>query len=288
MNIYELKEVVDVKKVEFMYRNQDKLLSNFNLNLSTGKIYGLLGKNGEGKTTLLKLLAGLLFPHYGEITINGLESKSRDPKILRDIFLLPDEVFDTNLNITLFKEVYASFYPNFSPSKFKSYLNKFTIDTNLSSISELSYGQKKKFFIAFGLATNAKLILLDEPTNGLDIPSKRQFRAMMAEAVDENCCIVLSTQHVLDLDDIVSNIIILDNHEIVFNQHVENINYKLLFKTSGYQEQNNNILYSEKTTDGLYHQISENRTGEKSKIDLELLFNAVISDHHRIKELFNS
>ena len=288
MNIYELKEVVDVKKIEFMYKNQDKLLSNFNLNLSTGKIYGLLGKNGEGKTTLLKLLAGLLFPIHGEITINGLEAKSRDPKILRDIFLLPDEVFDTNLNITLFKEVYASFYPNFSPSKFKSYLNKFTIDTNLSSISDLSYGQKKKFFIAFGLATNAKLILLDEPTNGLDIPSKRQFRAMMAEAVDENCCIVLSTQHVLDLDDIVSNIIILDNHEIVFNQHVENIYYKLLFKTTGYQEQSNNILYSEKSTDGLYHQISENRNGEKSKIDLELLFNAVISDHHRIKELFNS
>lgn len=288
MNIYELKEVVDVKKIEFMYKNQDKLLSNFNLNLGTGKIYGLLGKNGEGKTTLLKLLAGLLFPIQGEIKINGLEAKSRDPKILRDIFLLPDEVFDTNLNITLFKEVYASFYPNFSPSKFKSYLNKFTIDTNLSSISDLSYGQKKKFFIAFGLATNAKLILLDEPTNGLDIPSKRQFRAMMAEAVDENCCIVLSTQHVLDLDDIVSNIIILDNHEIVFNQHVENIYYKLLFKTSGYQEQNNNILYSEKTTDGFYHQILENRTGEKSKIDLELLFNAVISDHHRIKELFNS
>ena len=288
MNIYDLKEVVDVKQLEFRYKNQEKLLTNFNLNLSSGKIYGLLGKNGEGKTTLLKLLAGLLFPKHGKITINELEAKSRDPKILRDIFMLPDEVFNTNLNITLFKEVYASFYPNFSPSKFKSYLNKFTIDSNISSISDLSYGQKKKFFIAFGLATNAKLILLDEPTNGLDIPSKRQFRAMMAEAIDENCCIVLSTQHVLDLDDIVSNIIILDNHEIVFNEFVENIQYKLLFKTADFSDNSSSILYSEKTTDGFYHQITENRYGEKSKIDLELLFNAVISDRHRIKEILKS
>ena len=244
-----------------------------------------MGKNGEGKTTLLKLISGLLFPIRGKVSVNGSESRLREPKMLYNIFLLPEEIPETSMSIKMYKDVYAPFYPDFSTSKFHSYLNEFTIDSGVKSISELSHGQKKKFFIAFGLSTNAKLILLDEPTNGLDIPSKRQFRRMMASAIDEKCCIVISTHQVLDLEDIVDNVIILDKHEIVFNQLTEVINRKLLFKKAENNDQNPNIIYSENTKDG-YHQVLENKTEENSKIDLELLFNAVVSDHHRIKELF--
>lgn len=280
-----MKKIVDINHLEFKYKNQEKLLSNFSLVLSSGTINGLLGKNGEGKTTLLKLISGLLFPIRGKVTVNGSESRLREPKMLYNIFLLPEEIPETSMSIKMYKDVYAPFYPDFSTSKFHSYLNEFTIDSGVKNISELSHGQKKKFFIAFGLSTNAKLILLDEPTNGLDIPSKRQFRRMMASAIDEKCCIVISTHQVLDLEDIVDNVIILDKHEIVFNQLTKVINSKLLFKKAENNDQNPDIIYSESTTDG-YHQVLENKTEENSKIDLELLFNAVVSDHHRIKELF--
>ena len=282
-----MKKIVHISNLEFRYKKQGKLLSNFNLVLSVGTINGLLGKNGEGKTTLLKLISGLLFPLQGKISVEGFEPKKRDPKMLYNIFLLPEEIPETSMSIKMYNDVYAPFYPNFSSTKFHSYLNEFSIDPGIKSISDLSYGQKKKFFIAFGLSTNAKLILLDEPTNGLDIPSKRQFRRLMASAIEEKSCIVISTHQVLDLEDIVDNVIILDNHEIVFNQSTENINNKLIFKTTDNKENNQDVIYSEKTTDG-YHQVVENITGEKSKIDLELLFNAVVTDHHRIKELFKS
>ena len=282
-----MKKIVDISRLEFCYKKQEKLLTNFNLKLYTGSINGLLGKNGEGKTTLLKLISGLLFPIKGDIIVNGFIAKQRNPIMLHDVFMLPEEIYETSLSIKMYNDIYIPFYPDFSATKFHKYLNEFNIDIGISSISNLSHGQKKKFFIAFGLATNAKLILLDEPTNGLDIPSKRQFRIMLADAINDKCCIVISTHQVIDLEDIVDNVIMLEKHEIIFNQTKETICNKLIFKSSENKELNNDIIYSELTTDG-YQQLVENKTGEKSKIDLELLFNAVITDHHRIKNLFNS
>jgi len=278
------KKIVDIKRLEFQYKKQVKLLTNFNLELNLGSINGLLGKNGEGKTTLLKLISGLLFPIRGQITVNGIEPKKRNPKTLSDIFLLPEEIPETLLSIKSYEKVYAPFYPAYSSSKFHKYLNEFTLDTGISSISDLSYGQRKKLFIAFGLATNAKLILLDEPTNGLDIPSKRQFRRMISSAIDSKSCIVISTHQVLDLEDMVDNVIILDGHDIIFNEKTESIANKLLFKTVENHEHGKEIIYSEETSNG-YHQITENKLGEKSKIDLELLFNAVVSGQLSIKNL---
>ena len=224
-----MKKIVNISNLEFRYKKQVKLLSNFNLVLNSGSINGLLGKNGEGKTTLLKLISGLLFPLHGKISVEGFEPKKRDPKMLKNIFLLPEEIPESNLSIKMYNDVYTPFYPDFSATKFHNYLHEFSIDSGIKSISELSYGQKKKFYIAFGLATNARLILLDEPTNGLDIPSKRQFRRMMASVIDDKCCIVISTHQVLDLEDIVDNVIIMENHDIIFNETTDEINKKLIF-----------------------------------------------------------
>jgi ABC-2 type transport system ATP-binding protein len=160
------------------------------------------------------------------------------------------------------------------------------LNLNTTNISELSYGQKKKFYIAFGLATNAKLILMDEPTNGLDIPSKGQFRLMVDSAINDKCCIVISTHQVLDLDNLINNIIIMNEHEIIFNESTENITKKLLFKIAENHDFDESVIYSQDTLRG-YYQVCENKTGEASRLDVELLFNAVISDHHRIKELFH-
>jgi len=282
-----MKKVIEISNLEFRYPGQSKLLSDLSLTLKTGQINGLLGKNGEGKSTLLKLISGLLFPMKGKINVLGFEPRKRDPRMLQDIFFLPEEIPESLLSISRFEKVYAPFYPDFSSSKFYTYLNEFTLEQKTSNISELSYGQKKKFYIAFGLATNAKLILMDEPTNGLDIPSKRQFRRMVDAAINEKSCILISTHQVLDLDNLINNIIIMNNHEIIFNEQIENITKKLLFKIAENHHPDETVIYSEDTLRG-YCQVCENKTGEESKLDVELLFSAVILEQKRITELFHS
>jgi len=278
--------MIDIKNVDFSYSRNTKLLLDLSLKLETGRIHGLLGKNGEGKSTLLKLISGLVFPIHGDIAVMGFNPQKRIPEMLQDIFFLPEELPQLPLSIKNYEEVYAPFYPNFSAEQFNRYLKEFDIDDKKAMLNKLSHGQKKKVFISFGLATNTKLLLMDEPTNGLDIPSKGQFRRMVASAVDESRCLIISTHQVRDLDSLIDSIMIMDGHEIVFNEPNENITKKLLFKVAEHNDTDASVIYSEESLRGLY-QVRENTTGEESKLDIELLFNAVFTDKKRIMNLFN-
>jgi ABC-2 type transport system ATP-binding protein len=279
------KTMIDIKNVDFSYTRNTKLLSGLSLKLETGRIHGLLGKNGEGKSTLLKLIAGLVFPIHGNIDTLGFNPQRRTPKMLQDIFFLPEEMPQLTLSIQNYESVYAPFYPNFSSEQFNQYLKEFEIEDKKSMLNKLSHGQKKKVFVSFGLATNTKLLLMDEPTNGLDIPSKGQFRRMVASTIDENRCLIISTHQVRDLDSLIDSIMIMDGHEIVFNEPNENITKKLLFKVADHDDTDESVIYSEDSLRGLY-QVRVNTTGEESKLDIELLFNAVLTDKKRIMNLF--
>ena len=277
--------MIDIKNVDFSYSRNTKLLTDLSLKLGAGRIHGLLGKNGEGKSTLLKLISGLVFPSQGSIDVMGFEPLKRLPEMLQEIFFLPEELPQLTLSIENYEKVYAPFYPNFNSEQFNQYLKEFEIDTKKSMLNKLSHGQKKKVFISFGLATNTKLLLMDEPTNGLDIPSKGQFRRMVASAIDESRCLIISTHQVRDLDSLIDSIIIMDGHEIVFNESIENITRKLLFRVAELNENDDTVIYSEDTLRGLY-QVCENKTATESKIDIELLFNAVFANKKRIQQLF--
>jgi ABC-2 type transport system ATP-binding protein len=277
--------MIDIKNVDFSYSRNTKLLTGLSLNLVSGRIHGLLGKNGEGKSTLLKLISGLVFPVKGSIDVMGFNPQKRLPEMLQEIYFLPEELPQLSLSIKNYEEVYAPFYPNFSSEQFNRYLTEFEIDNKKSMLNKLSNGQKKKVFVAFGLAANTKLLLMDEPTNGLDIPSKGQFRRMVASAIDDERCLIISTHQVRDLDSLIDSIMIMDGHEIVFNEPNENITKKLLFKVAERNETNDKVIYSEDSLRGFY-QVCENTTGEESKLDIELLFNAVFTDKKRIMNLF--
>lgn len=277
--------MITIDDLEFSYSKKTKLLSNLSLQLEAGRIHGLLGKNGEGKSTLLKLMSGLVFPKVGTIDVMGFLPQTRQPEMLQEIFFLPEELPQITLSIENYEKVYAPFYPNFSSEKFSEYLNEFDVDNKKAMLNKLSHGQKKKVMIAFGLATNTKLLLMDEPTNGLDIPSKGQFRRMVAAGIDENRCLIISTHQVHDLDSLIDNIIVMEKHKIVFNQPIENITKKLLFKVANRNESDENAVYSEETLHGLY-QVCKNTTGEDSKIDIELLFNAITTKTTEISKLF--
>jgi len=277
--------MIDIKNVDFSYSRNTKLLLDLSLKLETGRIHGLLGKNGEGKSTLLKLISGLVFPLKGTIDVMGFNPQRRDPEMLQDIFFLPEELPQIPLSIQNYENVYAPFYPDFSFEQFNQYLKEFDIDDKKAMLNKLSHGQKKKVFVSFGLAANTKLLLMDEPTNGLDIPSKGQFRRMVASAVDDSRCLIISTHQVRDLDSLIDSIMIMDGHEIVFNEPNENITKKLLFKVAEHNDVDDTVIYSEDSLRGLY-QVRENTTGEESKLDIELLFNAVFTDKKRIMNLF--
>ena len=279
------KSMIQLQNLEFSYSKKASLLSNLTLQLEAGRIHGLLGKNGEGKSTLLKLISGLVFPTLGQIEVMGFEPQKRQPEMLQEIFFLPEELPQLTLTVENYEKVYAPFYPNFSSAQFNEYLKEFDVDLKNSMLNKLSHGQKKKVMIAFGLAANTKLLLMDEPTNGLDIPSKGQFRRMVASAVNDDRCLIISTHQVRDLDSLIDSIIIMDRHEIVFNEPVENITKKLLFKVADRNETDETVIYSEDSLRGLY-QVKENTSGEESKLDIELLFNAIFTEKKRIMNLF--
>ena len=279
-------EIIHIENVDFSYKKNQPLLQSIDLNMEYNRIYGLLGKNGEGKSTLLKLISGLSFPQMGQIDVMGFTPQKRNPAFLQEVFFLTEELPQIHLSPADYEKVYAPFYPKFSSELFNKLLVEFEIDSKSRTQNTMSHGQKKKVMIAFGLATQTKLLLMDEPTNGLDIPSKAQFRRIVASIINEENCMIISTHQVRDLDNLIDSVTIMDNHKITFNQTLGAIEEKLLFKVSDRNSPDQYAIYSEDTLRGLY-QICKNTTGESSKVDIELLFNAIVSERDKVYSQFN-
>jgi ABC-2 type transport system ATP-binding protein len=276
--------MVQLENIKFSYQKNRSLFDNLNLTMQPGFIYGLLGKNGAGKSSLLKQIAGMLFPTAGKVEVFGFEAKDRNPEMLQDIYLVPEEFDLPAISVSKYAATIAPFYPKFSFDQFSRYLKEFELP-NESKLSTLSYGQKKKFLIAFGLATNARLLILDEPTNGLDIPSKSQFRKTVAASLDESRIIVISTHQVRDLENLIDTIVVLENGKIIFHKNVSDISEKLAFEhnLTGYTDQD--IIYSEDMP-GRRSGIVKNYAGIETRIDLELLFNGVVKNSETINSQF--
>jgi ABC-2 type transport system ATP-binding protein len=276
--------MIEIQHLGFGYKSGKLLFKDLSLTLSEGNIYGLLGKNGAGKSSLLKNIAGLLFPVSGFCKVNGFQAKDRLPAFLQQLYFIPEEFYLPAVSIKNFVTTYAPFYPDFSSSQFQQYLQEFQIEDN-QKLTELSYGQKKKVLIGFGLATNTNVLIMDEPTNGLDIPSKTQFRRIMASAMDENRIIIISTHQVRDLESLIDPVIILDNSEILLHASIAEITEKLAFKNLSVIEEPDKVIYAESSLRG-HAVVMQNTDNEPGKVDLELLFNAALEKRKLLKEVF--
>lgn len=276
--------MIEIRDLSFSY-GREKLFSQLNLSLRPGNICGLLGKNGAGKTTLLKLLAGLLFPQNGETRIMGLRPDDRSPVFLQELSFLPEEFSLPSVSPRKYERLYAPFYPRFRSELFSTYLAEFELDSN-QNLDRCSFGQKKKFLLAFGLSTDCTLTLLDEPTNNLDIPSKRQFRKALASVLTEDRLIVISTHQARDLENLIDPVVILDEGRIIFNHSLEEISNRLCVRHQPNPPSADEVFYSEKTMEG-YLVVAENTEHEEAKLDLELLFNTVIQSRERLSEAFH-
>ena len=277
--------MINIQNLHFSYKKK-KVFDNLNLQFTPGHIYGLLGKNGTGKSTLLKNVAGLLFPRKGAVTVNGFVPGKRQPEFLKDVFMVPEEFYLPNIPLSQFVKIESPFYPNFSESQLQTYLRHFDVPQD-STLQNMSYGQKKKVLISFALATNAKVLLMDEPTNGLDIISKSQFRKVLASALDEERCIIISTHQVKDLENLIDRVTIIDEGKILFDQKVEDIMDKLSFRISSDEREAKEALYSESSLKGNVI-VTPNYEAEEGKLDMELLYKAIVTNGEKIKTLFQS
>jgi len=274
--------MVEISQLTFGYGKQ-KLFDNLNLNLLPGHIYGLLGKNGAGKSTLLKNIAGLVLPWDGACTVKGQNASKRLPSFLQEIFFVPEEVYMPAVTARQFVNSTAHFYPNFDHQQFNTMLAEFDVSDD-KQLTKLSFGQQKKVMISFGLSTNTALLIMDEPTNGLDIPSKSQFRKIIASALTDERCVIISTHQVRDLDNLIDTVLILHDRQIVVAEELDVIADKLSFGTI--PPNSTAYLYAEEGMMGL-NAITLNQNNDYSKVDMELLFNAVITNNKLLIDTLN-
>lgn len=279
--------MITIKNLGFTYGKSDVpdgyVLRNINMTLKEGHIYGLLGENGVGKTTLLTLLCGLKKPQVGSIETEGQIPYDRKPSFLSNQYYLSDEVAAINMRAIDYAGNYGKFWDRFDMDKFVEIMHVMENDPQ-QNMTKMSFGQLKKTYIAFALACNTKYLYMDEPTNGLDIPSKAQFRKAVTKYTREDSIILISTHQVRDLENIIDPIIILDHQDVLLNASLEEISEKLYFDYSN--ERKENVLYSEITPGGSIH-VTLNQTDEESKVNLEALFNTVYNNKEFIKGIFN-
>ena len=278
--------MIKVENLSFTYpKSKHMVLHDFSFSLEAGRVYGLLGRNGAGKSTLLYLMTGLLTPKKGKIMYHDINVRSRLPMTLQDMFLVPEEFELPSISLKKYIDLNAP-YPNFSKEDMYKYLHCFEMDMDVN-LGALSMGQKKKVFMSFALATNTSLLLMDEPTNGLDIPGKSQFRKFMASGMTDNKTIVISTHQIRDIDKMLDSVMIMDESRVLLNESTVHICEKLCFKESDDRSLIDKALFAVPSLHG-NSLLLLNEHNEDSDINIELLFNAILAQPQKIANLFHA
>lgn len=277
--------MLNIKNCTFNYRHKgEPTIDDFSLNLKEGGVYGLLGSNGAGKTTLLQLISGLLTPVSGEVTLDGENTRLRHPSTLEKIFFVPEEIDLPPLKLDTFINLNGALYPKFSKEEMYHHLDTFGLPRDIR-LDKLSMGQKKKVALSFAMACNTKILLMDEPTNGLDIPAKSAFRKYVIESMSDDRIFVISTHQVRDVSQILDHILIMDKQKVLLDRTVSEIQDKMKFTETVNNELINTALYAVKGLGGA-SVILPNEDGVDSELNIELLFDFAISDPEKLNSLF--
>lgn len=278
--------MLTINNISFSYNKRyGDLFHDFSLELNAGNVYGLLGKNGAGKSTLIYLMTGLLTPKSGEALLDGVNVRKRLPKTMSDIFLVPEEFELPRLSLKQYVDLNAPFYPNFSKEDMQRYLDIFEMGGDMNvNLNALSMGQKKKVFMAFAFAANTRVLIMDEPTNGLDIPSKSQFRKLVTTGMTDEKMMLISTHQVRDISDILDHVTIIDQSRVLLNTSFADVMSKVAFRPLREGDEPLFVLQSPYGPLGAVPA----EEGEETKVDLEMLFNATLQNPAAINQLFTT
>lgn len=276
---------LQIENLSFRYgRKRPEVLSDVNLTLEEGEVIGLLGPNGAGKSTLLYLMAGALTPGKGEVTYDGISTRKRLPSVLSEIYLVPEEVGLPRMSLDDYTALYSKFYSRFDKAVMEEALKEFDMEKP-GRMDSLSMGQKKKIVLSFAFACNTAVTLMDEPTNGLDIPGKAAFRRLVARLAGDQRLFIISTHQVRDLDTILDRVMIMNEHRFLFNHSLMDIQERLTF-VNGASEVPGNALYTLPSVGGTDY-VAPNETGVDTEVNLELLFGAVLQNPELVNDIIN-
>uniref|UniRef100_A0AB33ITN1 ATP-binding cassette domain-containing protein n=1 Tax=Prevotella sp. GTC17253 TaxID=3236793 RepID=A0AB33ITN1_9BACT len=269
--------MIEIQNMTFGYdRREEPVFRDFSLSLPENCIYGLLGKNGMGKSTLLKLVCGLLRPQQGRVCIDGVDVSARRVEMLQDVYIVP-EVFDMpRMSMMKCIEMHRDFYPRFSDEVLIKCLSEFELP-EVKRMQELSMGQKKKVYMCLALASGTRLLLMDEPTNGLDIPSKSLFRKIIASNMTEERTMIISTHQVHDVESLLDHILLLDHSQLLLNASVSDLTEKYTFGYRRQSEMDDSVVYFEPALQGNAVMCRRQAGDGDTQLNLELLFNAMVN-----------
>ena len=262
------------KEITYSYgRRLAPVLCGLNLHLAPGHIYGLLGSNGTGKSTLLYLLCGLLRPQSGRVSFGGVDVIRRCPDVLSEMFLVPEEFELPNMSLGAYVRLNAPFYPRFDHETLRACLVDFEL-SEACSLTALSMGQRKKALMSFALATGVRLLLMDEPTNGLDIPSKSLFRRVVARHLTDDRTLLVSTHQVADVSMLIDHVLMIEGGRLLLDRSVSDICRAVRFEQRGMNEPADGELYSQPSMAGRAVIVPNGTPDDDTPVDLEVLFNA--------------
>ncbi|MDE5674274.1 MAG: ABC transporter ATP-binding protein [Muribaculaceae bacterium] len=279
--------MLDIDNITYSYgRKKKPVLQNYSLSIGPGTICGLLGRNGAGKSTLLYLVCGLLRPQQGTVSYNGFNPLKRDVEFLNDVFIVPEEFYLPNVKLSEFVKTMSPFYPRFSMNDMEKHLMTFEMMPDVH-LGQLSMGQKKRVFISFALACNTSLLILDEPTNGLDIPGKRLFRKAVLNGMNDDKTIIISTHQVYDVEKIIDHVVITDTDGVLLDAGMFDISTKLKFVFTNDRCRAEKALISLDAPGG-YNIVEISDGEEETDVNLETLFELTRERQELIGRLFSN
>ena len=267
--------MIKFENVDYSYSSK-KVIDNLSFEIEGSGVYGLLGENGTGKTTMINLMAGLLCPYKGSVSVFEHKSFDKDVEMYKELFVIPEEFALPNMSFEKYIKTYSQFYPKFSLEQVADYSVRFKVDMT-QRLDRMSMGQRKKCLLAFCFASNCTVMILDEPTNGLDIPSKATFRSIVAEKASDDRIIIISTHQIRDIDSVLDSLIIINNEDLLLKSSIARIESKLSFVDASTAD---NVIYKEGNI-----AIVPNDGYNETSINIEVLFNATILDASNINKL---
>ena len=215
-------DLVAIKNLTKVYDNKIAL-KDINLNITSGKIIGLLGKNGAGKTTLIKLINDLLTPSEGEILVNGKKVGVESKKI---IAYLPERTYlNKQMKVSEVLAYFSDFYDNFDVEKAKKLLKDLEIDIE-EKLSKMSKGMQEKVQLVLVMSRNADLYILDEPLGGVDPATRDYILDTILSNFKENASVIISTHLITDIERILDEVIFIDKGKIVLQSDADKLRNK--------------------------------------------------------------
>lgn len=216
-----------MKLLECVHVNKNygkkKVLKDVNLTIPRGKIIGLLGKNGTGKSTLIKLINDLLTPTSGEILVNGKAIGVASKKV---ISYLPERTYlDKSMTVNQVIEYFEEFYDNFDANKARKLLKDLDLDTN-QKLSKMSKGMQEKVQLVLVMSRRAELYILDEPLGGVDPATRDYILDTILANFNEGASVIISTHLIADIERILDEVIFIDKGEIILQENSDELRKK--------------------------------------------------------------